>query len=204
MYLERQSVTLVEPLSSYNDIVRKIEYCGKVCYKSEPKHEFNGAEEFIRRIIKNDHTSQLEHHSITVEFNTDRGITHELVRHRLASFSQTSTRYCNYSKDKFDNQLTFIIPNTLTDVLEPGHYVKKKSNIFYSEYLNKTINRRITRRALVNDFPSNLYLPSPFRWLNACERVERDYMALVTEDGWKPEDARSVLPTCTQATLIVI
>jgi len=61
-------------------------------------------------ILGRHHESVIEHGSMTVKFIIDRGVSHELVRHRLASFSQESTRYCNYSKDKFDNQLTFIVP----------------------------------------------------------------------------------------------
>ena len=91
-------------------ILEKIERGGRVCYKSEDKITSDSAEKFVRSIIKRGHESVLEHVSFTVRFIVDRGVSHELVRHRIASFSQESTRYCNYSKDKFGNELTFIKP----------------------------------------------------------------------------------------------
>ncbi|MDR3436464.1 FAD-dependent thymidylate synthase [Telmatospirillum sp.] len=87
-----------------------IEEAGRVCYKSEDRITEDSAAGFIERLAASEHESVLEHGSITVKFICDRGVSHELVRHRLASFSQESTRYCNYSKDKFGNELTFIRP----------------------------------------------------------------------------------------------
>lgn len=87
-----------------------IEKAGRTCYKSEGKIGDGTAEKFIANIIKRGHESVLEHEKITVRFICDRGVTHEIVRHRIASYSQESTRYCNYSQDKFGNELTFIKP----------------------------------------------------------------------------------------------
>lgn len=92
------------------DILRKIELCGRVCYKSENLITSESARKFVKNIIKSGHESVLEHEKITVRIICDRGVTHEIVRHRIASYSQESTRYCNYSKDKFDGELTFIKP----------------------------------------------------------------------------------------------
>lgn len=91
-------------------ILQKLEHCGRVCYKSEDKITEGSAEKFIGMILKSGHESVLEHEKLTVKFICDRGVTHEIVRHRIASYSQESTRYCNYSKDKFGNELTFIRP----------------------------------------------------------------------------------------------
>ena len=91
-------------------ILQKLERCGRVCYKSEDKITEGSAEKFIGMIHKSGHESVLEHEKLTVKFICDRGVTHEIVRHRIASYSQESTRYCNYSKDKFGNELTFIRP----------------------------------------------------------------------------------------------
>lgn len=91
-------------------IMLTIEKAGRTCYKSEGKIGDGTAERFIAAIIKRGHESVLEHEKITVRFICDRGVTHEMVRHRIASFSQESTRYCNYSQDKFGNELTFIKP----------------------------------------------------------------------------------------------
>ena len=94
-------------------ILQKIERIGRTCYKSEGKIEDGSAENFVAGLIKRGHEAMLEHESITIKFVVDRGISHELVRHRLASFAQESTRYCNYSKDDFGSEITFIIPEYL-------------------------------------------------------------------------------------------
>lgn len=92
------------------DMIRKIEQFGRVCYKSESNISDSSAEGFIRNIIKNGHESVIEHEKISVKIICDRGVSHELVRHRIASYSQESTRYCNYYKDKFGKELTLIKP----------------------------------------------------------------------------------------------
>ena len=94
--------------TSYETMLRKIERIGRVCYKSEDKIAEGSAEGFIRGIIKRGHESVIEHESISVKVICDRGVTHEIVRHRLASYSQESTRYCNYTIDKFSNQISCI------------------------------------------------------------------------------------------------
>ena len=90
--------------------MKNIEICGRVCYKSENRISEESSKKFIKRIIASGHESVLEHEKITVKFICDRGVSHEIVRHRIASYSQESTRYCNYSQDKFGNELTLIKP----------------------------------------------------------------------------------------------
>ena len=102
----------------YNDfdgqkILEKIEKVARTCYKSEEKIQEGSAAKMVASLIKSGHEAMLEHASVTVKFVVDRGISHELVRHRLASFAQESTRYCNYSKDDFGSEITFIIPEYL-------------------------------------------------------------------------------------------
>ena len=94
-------------------VLQKLELVGRTCYKSEDKITEDSAAKFVAGLIKRGHEAMLEHVSITVKFVTDRGISHEIVRHRLASYAQESTRYCNYSQDKFGHELTFIIPDFL-------------------------------------------------------------------------------------------
>lgn len=89
--------------------LERIEKIARVCYKSEDKITEDSANTFVAGLIKRGHEAMLEHGSISVKFICDRGISHDLVRHRLASFGQESTR-CNYSKDKFGRELTFIKP----------------------------------------------------------------------------------------------
>lgn len=93
-----------------NAILRKLEMIGRVCYKSENKIMKESAQRFIENIINSGHESVIEHEKISVRIICDRGVTHEIVRHRIASYSQESTRYCNYSKEKFGKELTFIKP----------------------------------------------------------------------------------------------
>lgn len=89
-----------------------IESAARTCYKSEDKITEDGesAKALIRRLITSGHEAMLEHSMLSVRFVVDRGISHEIVRHRLFSFAQESTRYCNYSKGKFGSELTFIKP----------------------------------------------------------------------------------------------
>lgn len=96
-------------------IIEKIEQCGRVCYKSEDKIKDGSAEKFVSSIIKRGHESVIEHVSFSVKFIVDRGISHEIVRHRIASYSQESTRYCNYSKDDFQSEITCIKPYFLIE-----------------------------------------------------------------------------------------
>lgn len=91
-------------------ILKHIEQCGRVCYKSEGKTTDTSAAAFVRGIIKRGHEAVLEHASITVRFVCDRGVSHEIVRHRLASYCQESTRYCNYIKEDFGKEITVIKP----------------------------------------------------------------------------------------------
>jgi len=95
----------VESEIDQSRILKSIEKAGRVCYKSEGKIEEESAEKFVAKIIKSGHESVIEHEAITVRFVCDRGVSHELVRHRLASYSQESTRYCKYR-----NEGTFIEP----------------------------------------------------------------------------------------------
>ncbi len=91
-------------------IYRQIEQAGRTCYKSEGKIGPGTAAAFVRKIIASGHESVLEHVSLTFRFICDRGVSHELVRHRIAAFSQESTRYCNYSAEQFGREITVIRP----------------------------------------------------------------------------------------------
>ena len=96
-------------------ILKHIEQVGRVCYKSEDKITANSAKMFVAGLIRKGHEAVIEHFNITVKFITDRGISHEIVRHRLASYAQESTRYCNYSKDKFENEITVVKPDDISE-----------------------------------------------------------------------------------------
>ena len=92
------------------EILKHIERCARVCYKSEDRITDGSAEKMVAALIRSGHEAMLEHYSFTVKFICDRGISHELCRHRLFSIAQESSRYCCYAKDKFGKELTFINP----------------------------------------------------------------------------------------------
>lgn len=109
MKIIKPSVELINPIP-YEVALNTIEIAGRTCYQSEDKMTEGSAEDFIRRIIQRDHESVLEHVSVTARFICDRGVSHEIVRHRIGAYSQESTRYCNYSKGQFGNEITVIEP----------------------------------------------------------------------------------------------
>lgn len=91
-------------------ILKHIENCGRICYKSEHKITEDSYLTFAKNIVKRGHEAVIEHYSLSVKFVCDRGVSHEIVRHRVASYCQESTRYCNYSKDDFQGEITVIEP----------------------------------------------------------------------------------------------
>jgi thymidylate synthase (FAD) len=118
MKLINQTFEILTPISENGlSELKHIERIARVCYKSEDLISEDGesAKRLISALIRNKHEAMLEHGSISVLITTNRGVSHELVRHRIASYAQESTRYCNYSKDKFNNELTFIYPWSLLD-----------------------------------------------------------------------------------------
>ena len=113
MKIVSPSFTILTEING-SDVLKKLELIGRVCYKSEDKITDESAREFITRIIKNGHEAIIEHFSISVKVVCDRGVSHEIVRHRIASYAQESTRYCNYNKEKFGKEITVIEPIGLT------------------------------------------------------------------------------------------
>ena len=97
--------------------LKAIERAARTCYKSEGRTSEDGvsAQKMILALIKRGHEAMLEHGGMTVKFTCDRGVSHELVRHRMASFAQESTRYCNYGKDSFGHEITVIAPEWPSD-----------------------------------------------------------------------------------------
>lgn len=88
----------------------RLERCARICYKSEDRMDDEFNPRFLKSILTRGHESVIEHEKITVLFMVDRGVSHEIVRHRIASYSQESTRYCNYSQDKFGSEISLIEP----------------------------------------------------------------------------------------------
>lgn len=137
-----------------------------------------------RVFVENDWLDDLEHSvapfdnhwpkRYTMKFICDRGVSHELVRHRVFSFAQESQRYCNYSKDKFDNQITFVRPTWCTDIgILPNGIAAVRE-------LDKT----------------------NWEFVHALCDAEQTYFDLLS-DGWTPQQARSVLPNATKTEIVM-
>lgn len=125
MKIVKAGVEFITPIDGAT-ILKRLETCGRTCYKSESRITETSAPAFCANMIDRGHESVLEHCSFTVRFTCDRGVSHEIVRHRLASYSQESTRYCNYGSDKFGQEITVIKP-CFCDETRDGFYRWKSS-----------------------------------------------------------------------------
>lgn len=151
-------------------ILKQIEAIARTCYKSEDKITEGSAERMVRNLIKNGHEAMLEHYSISVRFIVDRGVSHELVRHRVASFAQESTRYCNYSQDRFEHHITVIEPNfaefekddwiTCREVWEDSC---KTAEYAYFKLLEKGVTPQIARSVLPNSLKTEIVMTANLR-----------------------------------------
>ena len=148
------------------EMLKRIEKAGRTCYKSEDRITAESAENFVRMLIERGHESVLEHESITVRFICDRGVSHEIVRHRIASFSQESTRYCNYSNDRFGSGLTVIKPCFLED--GTGAYVSwltamRLANVAYSDMLAEGCTPQEARSVLPSSTKTEVVMTANLR-----------------------------------------
>lgn len=164
------------------DILKNIETAGRVCYLSEGKNEkgdFEITKKFVKGLISRGHHSVLEHEKLTVKFTIDRGVSHELVRHRIASFSQESTRYCDYG----DGHVTFIIPewvNIPEGIYESDQDIKDKVGLCSNKPGTSTDDK----------------------WAYSMLDSEFNYKDLRRE-GWAPQQARAVLPNSLKTEIVV-
>ena len=148
------------------DVLKKIEMCGRVCYKSEGKISNGSAEKFVANIIKRGHEAVLEHVSFTVKFVVDRGVSHEIVRHRIASYCQESTRYCNYSKDDFGTEITVIKPLFLEEDSDGWYYWKnscKCAEHVYFDMLGLGCTPQEARSVLPHSLKTELVMTANLR-----------------------------------------
>ena len=128
MKIVEQSVEIL-PVGGILDgvsVIEHLERIGRTCYKSADKITEGSAEKFVRGIIKSGHESVIEHVSTSAKFITSRDVTHQIVRHRLAAQSQESQRYCNYSLEKFGEEVVFVKPVYLNAGTHP-YYIWVRS-----------------------------------------------------------------------------
>jgi len=145
---------------------RLIEQAGRIAYKSEDKITNDSYKAFIKKIIERGHEAVIEFGNMVVRFVTDRGVTHELVRHRLCSFVQESTRYCNYSVDKFGNELTFIKPWGVSNgdsTEENWLCVMAQAEQHYLQMIEKGYSPQIARSVLPNSLKAEIVVKANFR-----------------------------------------
>ena len=162
----------IEKLPSREDI-QLIEAAGRVCYKSEEKITDTSFVDFLERIVRKGHESVLEHSMLTVRFICDRGVSHELVRHRLASFSQESTRYCNYGGD-----VTFILPL----------YLQHGSSL-------------VENAGLSDEDMCEYWAYTD--WHDAMVSAERAYTNMLKRGKRSAQEARAVLPNSTKTEVVM-
>ena len=146
----------------------------------------NFAEEYIPDVLQYIcEPTEFHEKRISVRWTCDRGVSHEFVRHRVFSFAQESTRYCNYSKDKFGNELTFIIPTWLT---------LPESNYTYCDGDWIDANKQVIQ---ISEDEANIH-----SFLVTLECSEYQYTQLIN-NGWKPQQARQILPNALKTELVM-
>lgn len=146
------------------DAAQFIERAGRTCYKSEDRITSDSAAKFIRMLLERGHESVIEHAYASFRVICDRGVSHEFVRHRLFSYSQESTRYCNYSKAKYGNEITVIEPPGLTAIQR----IKWTDSVKAAEYsymcmLEDGCKPEIARSVLPNCLKTELVATANFR-----------------------------------------
>ena len=172
MKIIRPSVELIDP-PSYDELLHKVEIAGRVCYKSENKIAEGTAEKFVRGIIKRGHEAVIEHSSLSVRFVCDRGVTHEIVRHRLASYCQESTRYCNYFNEQFGAEITVIEPLYLepnTNAYAVWKEAMELSERAYFWLLEEGLTPQEARAVLPNSLKTEIIMTANLReWRHFCK-----------------------------------
>jgi thymidylate synthase (FAD) len=171
-------------------ILKRIEQAGRVCYKSEDKITDESAIKFAQNIIARKHEAVLEHCSFTVKFIVDRGVSHEIVRHRVASYCQESTRYCNYSKDKFGNEITVIKPcfwDEKSNLYTDWKSAMRMSESHYFDLLEQGATPQEARAVLPNSLKTEVVMTANIReW--------RHFLKLRTSSAAHPQIREVAIP----------
>lgn len=149
-----------------DEILRFIEEVGRVAYKSEHKITDKSARPFVKNLIERGHESVLEHRSFTVRFVVDRGVSHELVRHRLASYTQESTRYVTYSDGAFGREIAFIKPCFLNEdmmMYSVWREVMEKAEAAYEAMIEFGAKPQEARSVLPNSLKTEVIMTANLR-----------------------------------------
>ncbi len=183
------SSEILTPLDE-DAILKHLELCGRVCYKSENRITPESAENFVRGIIARKHEAVLEHFSFSVRFIVDRGVSHEIVRHRLASYCQESTRYCNYVNDKFGSEITVIKPYYLEEgsvAFEEWKTACRRAEEAYTWLIQAGYSPQEARAVLPNSLKTELIMTANLReW--------RHFFKLRTSPAAHPQMSEVTIP----------
>ena len=172
-----------EILKITTDPIKHIEICGRTCYQSQP----GSAEKFSKMILTRGHETVIEHAHISVRFVTNRGVTHELVRHRLCSFSQESTRYVRYDGNmEFIRPVWMNIPCGNVDEMSGKIYINGDwiKQPHHERFLRSLIESELAYLDLIDEMKSNLFPDNPY-------------------EAWRPEQAREVLPNSLKTEIVM-
>lgn len=172
MKIVSPSFEFITPING-EEILKTLETVGRTCYKSEDKTTNDSCYGFVQRILGRGHEAVIEHYNITVRLTNDRGVSHEEVRHRIASYAQESTRYCNYNKEKFGSEVTYI------DIKGGMELDPKVSKLDAATF------------AMIYD-----------EWVRACKDAENHYNKMISL-GATPQIARSVLNNSTKTEICI-
>ena len=147
------------------DAAQLIERAGRICYKSEDKITTESGDKFVKMLLERGHESVIEHAYAMFHVRCDRGVSHEFVRHRIFSYSQESTRYCNYSKDKFGGEITVIkVPLTKPEKSAAiWEAANKAAEGYYFQMLEAGEPPEIARSVLPTDLKTELVGTANFR-----------------------------------------
>jgi len=167
-------VKIIEPevhleSQDWGPLLQRIELKGRVCYKSEERINALSADAFIATLFNRGHMSVLEHSLICVKFVVDRGVSHEIVRHRLAAYSQESTRYCNYGNS--DDGITVISPFFFSSTARFELWLKamQAAESAYLDLLNVGASAQEARSVLPNSLKTEIWMSANIReWLHFC------------------------------------
>lgn len=149
---------------------------GRTCYKSEDKITEDSAEKFVEMLTKRGHHAMIEFGDIIIKCVTNRGVAHEIVRHRMCSFAQESTRYVRYD----EGDMQYIWP--VWSNIKPGYYVR-------GDYIQKV--------DVDKDIPMGDQI-----WLDSCIRDEENYKRLIKDCGWKAQQAREILNNSLKTEIV--
>lgn len=151
-------------------IYKHIERCARTCYKSEDRITDDSAPKMVKNLIDRGHLAMLEHAIISVKFICDRGVSHEIVRHRIASYAQESTRYCNYSAGVHGNEITVIEPSFFkkgTPEYEAWYSACKFSEATYMNLLSMGVTPQEARSVLPNSLKTEIVVTLNLReWIH--------------------------------------